>query len=236
VPSSTVKLRAPSGNRLTVRLGDDAPVRAVAANVRFVGGVYSRGFQIGPRGYHDFIRRHVIEAAPKDRLVAAGREVMVAATADGDTTIVTLLEQYHELMTVFSGPAPGRQTLVGLFGTVEIDDHPQGMRVRPARFTLGDTVLEQFAVTVADRGTISIPGARQARNLVPAHRGKSTKHGEVWRVPVPGRASPAGERDYSYVVAGAKGAAEIRLDQDGALDTAALMNWVDGIDVAWHAA
>ncbi|MET8677170.1 hypothetical protein ABZW18_06140 [Streptomyces sp. NPDC004647] len=234
---STLRIMAPSGDRLALYLADEAPVRAVATNVRFVGGAYSRGFQIGSRGYHDFVRKHVIKAASTDRFVVKGRETVVAATADGNTTIVTLLERYHELMTVFSGPAPSRETLIGLFGTLEIQDHPRGMRVRPERFTQGDTALQQTAVTVADRGTIVVPGPRQARRMVPKHRGKSTRHGELWRVPLPGRsADSASEHDYLYVVAGAKGAAEIRIDPGSRLDASALLTWVDGIDAAWTAA
>ncbi|MFJ3955826.1 hypothetical protein ACIPXV_38305 [Streptomyces libani] len=228
---------APGGDRLALRLADDAPVRAVATNVRFVGGAYSRGFQIGSRGYHDFVRTHVIKAAPTDRFVVKGREVAVAATSDGHTTMVTLKERYHELMTVFTGPPPSRTTLIGLFGTLEIQDHPRGMRVRPERFTQGDTALEQMAVTVADRGTIVVPGPRQAGRVVPKHRGKPTRHGELWRVPLPGRAADsASEHDYLYLVAGAKGAAEVRIDPWSQLDAADLLNWVDGLDAAWTAA
>ncbi|MGP3947158.1 hypothetical protein [Streptomyces sp. 7N604] len=227
---------APSGDRLALRLAGEAPVRAVATNVRFVGGAYSRAFQIGSRGYHDFVRKHVIKAAPTDRFVVKGRETVVAASADGNTTLVTLKERYHELMTVFTGPAPSRQTLIGLFGTLEIEDHPRGMRVRPERFTQGDTALEQVAVVVADRGTIVVPGPRQAGRMVPKHRGKSTRHGELWRVPLPGRAGSASEHDYLYVVAGTKGAAQVRIDPGSGLGTAALLDWVDGIDAAWTAA
>lgn len=234
MPSSTMQLMAPSGDRLTLRLTDDSPVRAVTTNVRFVGGAYSRAFQIGPRGYHDFVRKHMIEAAPTDRFVVKGRETVVAAGADGNMTIVTLKERYHELMTFFTGPPPSRKTLIGLFGTLEIQDHPRGLRVRPERFTQGDTATEQVAVMVADRGTVVVPGQRQARNLVPKHRGKSTRHGEMWRVPLPGRAGSTSEHDYLYVVAGAKGAAEVRIAQGGGLGTAALMDWVDGIDAAWN--
>ncbi|MEU6082910.1 hypothetical protein [Streptomyces sp. NPDC047108] len=224
---------APSGDRLSLRLTDDAPVRAVASNVRFVGGAYSRAFQIGKRGHHDFVRKHVIEAAPTDRFVVKGRETVVAASPDGNTTIVTLKERYHELMTVFTGPPPSRRTLIGLFGTLEIEDHPRGLRVRPERFTQGDTALEQLAVVVADRGTIVVPGPRQTRRIVPGHRGKSTRHGELWRVPLPGRSGSASEHDYLYVVAGKKGAAEVRIDPGSSLGTSALLDWMDGIDAAW---
>lgn len=233
MPGPTLKLMAPSGDRLALRLADDAPVRAVATNVRFVGGAYSRAFQIGSRGYHEFVRNHVIKASPTDRFVVRGRETVVAATADGNTTLVTLKERYHELMTVFTGPPPSRTTLIGLFGTLEIQDHPRGLRVRPERFTQGDTALEQVAVTVADRGTIVVPGPRQARQIVPMHRGKSTRHGELWRVQLPGRADSASEHDYMYVVAGAKGAATVRIDPESRLGTAALLDWMDGIDAAW---
>lgn len=233
---TTLQLLAPGGDRLTLRFSDDAPVRAVATNVRFVGGIYSRAFQIGTRGYHEFVRQHVIKAAPTDRFVVKGRETLVAASADGNTTIVTLLERYHELMTVFTGPPPSRKTLIGLFDTLEIKDHPRGMRVRPERFTQGDAALEQVAVAVADRGTVIVPGPRQARRLVPKHRGKPTRHGELWRMPLPGHTDSASAHDYLYVVAGAKGAAEVRFDPATGLGAADLLEWADGIDAAWTAA
>ena len=236
MPGPTLKLMAPSGDRLALRLADDAPVRGISTSVRFVGGSYSRAFQIGSRGYHDFVRKHVIKAAPTDRFVVKGREAVVAASADGNTTLVTLKERYHELMTVFTGPPPSRRTLTGLFGTLEIQDHPRGLRVRPERFTQGDTAREQMALTVAGRGTIVIPGSRQARQIVPKHRGKSTRHGEMWRVPLPGRTDSASEHDYVYVVAGAKGVAHVRIDPGSQFGTPALLDWMDGIDAAWTAA
>jgi hypothetical protein len=233
VPGPKLQFVAPGGDSLALRLADDAPVRAVATNVRFVGGAYSRAFQIGGRGYHEFVRKHVIKSEPTGRFVVKGRETVMATTADGNTTLVTLKERYHELMTVFTGPAPSRATLVGLFGTLEIKDHPRGLRVRPERFTSGDTALEQVAVAVADRGTVIVPGPRQAGQIVPKHRGKSTKHGEMWRTAMPGRGDSSRAQDYLYIVAGEKGAAEVRIDPSASMGADDLLDWVDGIDAAW---
>lgn len=216
-----------------MNLADDVPVTSVTANARFAGGAYSRGFQIGSRGYHEFVREHVLNASQRDRFMVKGRETFVASTADEDTTLVTLRDRYHELMTVFAGPPPNRRTLIRLFSTLEITDHPRGMQVRPEPFTQKDTALEQFAVTVADRATLTVPGPRQAHKIVPKHRGKRTKHGELWRVPLHEEADPKNGQDYLYVFAGAKGAAEIRLAEDAGFDNSAFMDWLEKFDVTW---
>lgn len=233
---STVKLRGPSGDQVTIGLPDDAKASSVAAEVRFVGGGYSRGFQIGPRGYHDFACNNLLNATPRERFVVRGREVTVATTASGNTTFVTLLERYHEMMTVFSGPPPARDTLAEMFGALDIDDNPRGLRVRPATGLPVDVVGERFAVAVADRGKLSIPGPRHTKAIVPRHRGVSTESGEMWRLPLPGHAGSTDARDHLFIIGGPKGAAEVRFDQRDGLDEQALLSWAGGISVAWQAA
>ncbi|GAA2841653.1 hypothetical protein [Crossiella cryophila] len=226
---STLRLRGPSGREVTVGLPDQARVTAVAAEVRFAGGVYSRGFQIGPRGYHEFACREVLPATPVDRFLGAGREIVVAATADRDTTVVSWLGPFHELLTVFSGPAPDRETLVALFAGLDLDDQPAGLRVR----AVVEQVLERITLTVHGRGTVTIPGPETARQVLPKHRGAATPGGELWRLALPGRTGSADARDYLFVLAGPRGAAEVQLSRDTVASTEELLDWVGGLNVAW---
>ncbi|MCO1581100.1 hypothetical protein M8C13_35645 [Crossiella sp. SN42] len=226
---STLRLRGPSGRAVTVRLPDAARVTSVAAEVRFAGGVYSRGFQIGPRGYHEFACREVLPATAAHRFPAAGREVLASATADGDTTVVSWLGPFHELLTVFSGPAPSRETLLALFSGLDLDDRPEGLRVRAA---VGQ-VLERITLTVHGRGTVTIPGPETARQVLPKHRGAATPGGELWRLALPGRKGSPDARDYLFVLAGLRGAAEVQLSRDTGASTDELLDWVAGLDVAW---
>ncbi|MFD1052316.1 hypothetical protein ACFQ1S_45425 [Kibdelosporangium lantanae] len=101
-------LVAPSGGRLRVTLpSDQDQVTSVAAGVRFAGGSYGTGFQIGPRGYHDFASTHVAPGRTSDRFLVHGREVVVAEADDRESSVATLMGTYHELMTVYAGPAGG---------------------------------------------------------------------------------------------------------------------------------
>src|SRR5262245_60485073 len=103
--SQRLELVAPSGSRVRVDLPADRPVSHVAAGVRFAGGSYGTGFQIGRRGYHDFACRYVAPAAPRDRFLVHGREVVVAEANDRQSSVATMIGTYHELMTVYAGPA-----------------------------------------------------------------------------------------------------------------------------------
>lgn len=226
---TALRLRGPSGRAVTVRWPDAARVTSVAAEVRFAGGVYSRGFQIGPRGYHEFACREVLPATAADRFPGAGREIVVSTTPDGDTTIVSWLGRFHELLTVFTGPAPRRETLVELFAGLALDDAPEGLRVRAAVAQ----VLERITLTVAGRGTVTIPGPEIARQLLPRHQGARTPGGEVWRLALPGRGGSADARDYLFVVAGPRGAAEVQLSRDTPATAAELLDWVGRLDVSW---
>jgi hypothetical protein len=222
-------LRAPSGARVEIGLPDDAPVASVAAGVRFVGGSYGTGFGIGPRGYHDFAARHVAPATPTDRLVVHGREVVVAEADDGQSSWATLLGPYHELMTVFAGPGPRRDRVLGLFGALRIEDHLDGMVVRPRRATLLDAMTEQVLVVVAGRGSLCVPGPRQAAAVTPRHAGAPTRHGEVWKAPyagTDGTAAPA------FLLGCPAGTAEVHFP-GRAVGTRELA-WLDGLSVAWH--
>jgi len=217
-----LELVAPSGGRVSVALPSDKPVSSVAAGVRFAGGSYGTGFQIGPRGYHNFACTYVAPASTRDRLLVHGREVVLAEAHDRQSSVATLMGIHHELMTVYAGPAPSRDRVAALFGSLEITDHAEGMAVRPRAATLLDTMTEQLAVVVRDRGSLSIPGPRQALAMVPKHAGAPTRYGEVWKV-----AYPAGDR-HSFLLGCPAGLAEVHLTDEANLD------WLSEIDIAWQ--
>jgi hypothetical protein len=231
----TLRLVAPSDATVTVELPADQRVTSVAAGVRFAGGSYGRGFQIGPRGHHDFACAHLVPASTIDRFVVHGREVVVAEAADKSTAIATLMGEYHELMTVFGGPAPQRSNIIQLFSMLEIDDRVGGMVVKPKSATLLGTLNEHLTVVVEGYGSLSIPGAGQAHNMLPKHRGAKTKKGEVWRTPLPGVTTQSSRaRDYSYVLGFKAGLAEVHFDDGDTPGDDARLAWLDQINVAWQ--
>jgi hypothetical protein len=222
-----LRLVAPSGDRVTVGLSAAAPVSHVVAGVRFVGGSFGTGFQIGPRGYHDFACRHVAPAETRERLVVHGREVVVAQARDGQSSLATLIGTYHELMTVYAGPAPRRDRVLALFGSLRIEDHAGGMTVVPRTATLLDPANEHFVVVVKDHGALSIPAPRHAAGLIPRHAGARTKHGEVWK------SAYAEDSARSFVLGCAAGVAEVHLADTAAKTERQRLDWLDEIDVAW---
>jgi len=227
-------LVAPSGGRVRVTLAAEPLVSSVAAAVRFAGGSFGTGFQIGPRGYHDFAATYVAPATRRERFLVHGREVVVAEADDRQSSFATLIGTYHELMTVYAGPAPRRDRVFALFSSLQIVDHVEGMVVRPRAATLLDALSEHLMVVVRDRGAVSIPGPRQAPALVPGHAGAPTRHGEVWRAPYPGVAGTAGAREHSYILGCPAGLAEVHFSGSGATAESELFGWLNEIDVAWH--
>jgi hypothetical protein len=223
-----MRLRAPSGARVDIGLPADAPVSSVAAAVRFGGGSYGTGFGIGPRGYHDFAARHVAPATLRERLVVQGREVLVAEADDGESSWATLLGTHHELMTVYAGPAPGRDRIAALFGSLRITDQADGLTVAPRAATLLDTLSEQLMLTVRGRGAVCVPGRRQARALIPAYAGAAATYGEFWKAPYPG-----GSGRHAFVLGCPAGAAEVHLATSAAVPEREYLEWLDGISVSW---
>jgi hypothetical protein len=230
-----LNLVAPSGGRVRVGLPADAPVSNVVAGVRFAGGSFGTGFQIGPRGYHDFACAHVAPATPRERLLVHGREVVVAEADDRQSSVATLMGRYHELMTVYAGPAPRRDRVFALFGSLRIEDRADGMVVTPTSATLLDTMTEHIVVVVKDRGAMSIPGPRQALALKPAHAGARTRYGEVWKVSYPGGEATVGPRRHSFILGCPAGMAEVHLSNAASLSEDDLLSWLNDIDVAWDA-
>ena len=221
-------LVAPGGGRLTVRLPAGPAVASVAAGIRFAGGSYGTGFQIGPRGYHDFAGTVVAPAQTVARMLVHGREVVLAEARDGQSSMATLIGTHHELMTVYAGPAPRRERVYALFDSLRIEDHAAGMVVRPAAATLLEVLSEQVIVVVPDRGAICVPGPRQAAAIVPRHAGAPTRHGEVWRSRYPGGG-------YAFLLGCPAGLAEVHLTTAGPSTVDTRLTWLDGIDIAWHA-
>jgi hypothetical protein len=232
----TLRLVAPSGGHVRVDLSADAPVSNVVASVRFAGGSYGTGFQIGTRGQHDFAATYAIAASPHERFMVHGREVMVAEADDRQSSFASLVGPYHELMTVYSGPAPRRERIFALFHSLNIQDAPAGMTVRTHSATLLDAFSETLVIVVKDRGSLTIPSPRQALTLAPRHAGARTRNGEVWRAPFPGARPAAGPADYSYLVAFPAGLAEVHLRENAAATEAEQLAWLDDLNVAWRAA
>jgi hypothetical protein len=178
----------------------------------------------------------MVPAVDVDRFLVHDREVVVAESDDRNTSIATLIGEYHELMTVFAGPRPDRTTLRNLFGLLEITDHVEGMTVRPRSATMLDVLSEAMSVAVDGFGSLDVPGPHQSLNLRPAHRGQATRHGEVWRMTRPDVPQPRRARDYGFLLACEAGLAEVDLPHvEGATDAAALA-WLDDIKVAWQKA
>lgn len=230
----TLNLVAPGGGQVTVQLPADAPVVGVSAGVRFAGGSFGAGLQIGPRGYHEFAVTHVTPARHRERLLVHGREVVVSEAVDGETSVATLIGKYHELMTVYAGPAPTRSRIFALFSSLRIVDRPAGMVVRPVAASLLDTMTEHLVLVVRDRGSVSIPGPRQAGLLVPRHAGAPTRHGEVWKAPYPTTAGSPRLRDHSYVVGYRRGLAEVHLTPTDRATEQQQLDWLNELHVAWR--
>ena len=228
-------LVAPSGSRVQVEWANETPLLTITAGVRFAGSNYARGFQIGLPGHHQFAAEHMVPATLRRRLVVGNREVLVSQANDGSATIATLVGRHHELMTVFSGPAPAEAAIIDLFGVLDIDDQPAGMRVVPNAASLVTVASEHVIAVIEDRGSVDVPGLAQAKALLPTSRGAVATRGEIWRSPLPGTASARGDRAraYSYILGYPRGVAEVQLEPEGAATDAELLDWMDTIEVSW---
>ncbi|MEU6024988.1 hypothetical protein [Micromonospora sp. NPDC047134] len=178
----------------------------------------------------------MVAANPVDRLVVHGREVVVSESLDKHTSVATLIGDYHELMTVFGGPAPRREKLVELFSSLEIADQVRGMALRPRRETLLGTMSEHIAIFAEGLGSLSIPGPGHAAGHQPRHQGARTKFGEVWRSPLPGVASATQLTDYTYTLGFPSAMAEVVFaDGDDKATDADKLSWLEQINISWAA-
>ena len=230
-----LRLLSPCGNRVTVGLPDKPAVASVAASVRFAGGSLARGFSIGPRGYQKFAATYLVQADTADRFVVNGREVVVTRQVNGAGSAAAMIGEFHELYTVFGGPAPARETIISLFSTLAVTDEVEGMTVKPAKTTLVDAVQELLTVTVPGRGRVTIPGARYLRSYIPAHRGQATRFGEVWRGNVPGVDTATKASDHLYTMGFRRGVGEVHLAPDDTTTDDALYDWMNELNVEWAA-
>jgi hypothetical protein len=231
-----LNLVAPSGNRLEVDLPAQRPVSSIATMVRFVGGSYGTGFQIGPRGYHDFACTYVAPASQRERILVHGREVIISEAHNKESSVATLIGVYHELMTVYAGPAPRSDQVFALFSSLHIEDRVEGMVIKPVSASLLDAAVETVVVVVRDWGTLSIPGPRQALSLLPKHAGARTKHGEVWRATQTESGSAETNPTQGFLLGCPSGLAEVHLAGNGVTPQGELLGWLNEINVAWRAA
>lgn len=229
-----LSLLAPSGGRVDVELAAYPSVSHVASAVRFVGGSFGTGFQIGPRGYHDFACTQVSPATTAYRLLVHGREVVVAEADDRQSSMATLIGPYHELMTVFAGPAPRSDRVFSLFSSLDVADEVAGMTVVPAAGTLVETMTEHVVVAVRGRGVLSIPGPSEARDLLPGHAGAPTRHGEVWRISHPGGPDGHADAGGSFLLGCPAGLAEIQLSRRSGAGDGDHLDWLNEINIRWH--
>jgi hypothetical protein len=97
-------------------------------------------------------------------------------------------------------------------------------------------MTEQLMIVVRGRGSLCIPGPRQASALIPRHAGAPTRHGEVWKAPYSGASGPAAAAAarYQFILGCPRGVAEINLVRTPAGAQSDQLAWLDGINVAWR--
>lgn len=225
--------RAPSGNVLTASWRG-MNVGSHVCGVRFAGGSVGRGFQVHPRGAHDFAMSIAEGSATHQRVLVGRHEVKVSTV--GASTTASLLGQHHELMTIFEGPAPARERITEIFGALDVNDNPRGMQVRPTRASMLSLLSEHVVFVADDFTSMDAPGAPNAERLVPRGRGRGqgTEHGEVWRNRVPGRGGNRAH-DFAYIVGTPRGVVELVASEPDAITERALLDMVQSLDVTWSA-
>lgn len=223
---------APSGRDVQASWADER-LSSEVSGVRFVGSSYGRGFQIGTTGFHDFAAENHLRAPSHRRLRVRGRELRIATAADKRTTIASLIGPRHELMTVFSGPAPTDHTLTGLFGVLRVSDSTSGMVVQPERNTLLEAVSEHVLLVGESHSSLDLPVPAEARRMKPRSKGADTAHGEVWRRPLHHGRRSRSAHDYAYIVGTRKGIGEAVAGPESKISSRTLLDWVDSIDIAW---
>ena len=225
--------RAPSGHVV----GLEWPTRKLSSEVtgvRFAGSKYGRAFQIGTRGYHDDACRMLLESTTSKAIRVGRREVRLATAKDGASSIATLIGEYHEMMTVFSGPAPTEETIAGLFSVFDIADTTEGLVARPTAATLLTTLNENVMLVNDHFDSVDVPGPAFAKANLPKGKGaRSGRGGEVWRRQLPNTQGKAA-RDYAYTLGFPSAIGQV---MPGPATTEAtdqhLLEWVDGMAISW---
>lgn len=236
-----LSLRAPSGSVLTLGLPDDPRVSGVTTIARFAGSRFARGLQIGPLGFQEVANQSLMPATVIDRFVVGGHEVRMAVGLDGQNASVALIGRYHEVMTVYSGPPPRVTDVAEMFSQFTYEDAPEGMTIRPRSGTGLGMASEGLSVFVDGRGSLSIPGVANARDLIPKHAGTRTRFGELWRDGPLDDRPDQGARAWVYILGTTTAAAEIiftdRSESHGInhpmVSDATLMAWLNELNPRW---
>lgn len=236
-----LRLRAPSGSVLALGLPDDPRVSGTTTSARFVGSQFARALQIGPLGFQAAANESIMPATVTDRFVVDGREVRLAVGEDGTNASVALIDAFHEVITIYSGPPPRIDDVASMFQQFLFQDTPEGMAIYPRRETGLELSSEGISVYVDGRGSLSIPGMSSARDLIPPYRGTPTRYGEVWRDgPLDDRPGQDA-RAWVYILGTATASAEIvfsdraeyhGVDHPDATD-AELLDWLNELNPQW---
>jgi hypothetical protein len=204
-----LRLRAPSGNVLALGLPEDPGVSGTTTSARFVGSRFARAVQIGSLGFQAVANESLMPAEVTERYIVDGYEVRMAVGSDGINASVALIGAYHEAVTIFSGPPPRREAVTLMFQQFAFRDTPEGMAVLPRPNTGLSLSSEAISIYVDGRGSLNVPGASSARDLIPPYRGTSTRYGELWRSgPLEDRRDD-GANAYVYILGTRTAAAEI---------------------------
>ncbi|HZM75248.1 MAG TPA: hypothetical protein VFC19_05950 [Candidatus Limnocylindrales bacterium] len=229
-----IRMCAPSGAQLDLGLSDESRLLTSASTARFVGSRFARAFDIGPTGYFDMANQSIMPARVIDRFVVDGREVRVAQTEDELSASVAMLDQWHEVMTVYGGVVPTREEVMELFTQFEVRDTPEGMTINPRPGTGLELSAESIVTYAENRGSLSIPGPSTAANIVPTFRGAPTPYGEVWKSEgsLPDREGE-GANTFIYIVGTTRGVAEVIFEYRPTVDDRTLLDWLSTISVRW---
>lgn len=232
----SVTALSPSGRHVKITWSGEAEVVGISASVRYMINRMPVGYQIGGPGYHDTASTVVAPSSLRRRALSRGREVLVSSSDDGDVTMVTRRGPHHEVMRVYLGPAPSLSQTLREFELFSIHDRPEGCWLAPRPGTLSELVWEDVTVVVRDRGVVFVPDPASAVAMVPKGAGTRTRRGEIWREQLTEHPSDGSSslRDFSYVVGSRAGAASVSIPDSVRAPDAAVLDWLDSLDVSWH--
>jgi hypothetical protein len=109
-----------------------------------------------------------------------GRPLVSFEDTENAITTFLWLGAYHELSWTAAGLEVSFDLFIAVLATVELDDRPDGLVVKPKRGTGGEVSVSAAANTVTNLCAITVLPLTEPSVMVPSHAGKKVTGGIMW--------------------------------------------------------
>jgi hypothetical protein len=177
-PQHTQTALAPDGRRVTISCRAESVQEEWQWQMRLTSTTSAVGIGVAGLGYTERAMA-ALKMSVNQEIHYRSQPLVVMLDATQENWMAAWKGPFHTLHMSGATPAPDLGVITGLLDQLSISDTPEGLVVVPQPGS-DITMWGMYGTKFTKAGKISFYPAEDAQGLIPAEKGLSVDHGQVW--------------------------------------------------------